>query len=327
MASFRQRSGRWQARVRRQGHPDEVRTFTSRQDAERWARSVETEIDRGSFVSTAEAQKYTFADLVDRYIREVMRGNKHEKLHTYRFRAMARGWLGGVNMLAFTPAVVARYRDDRLQTVSSGAVLRELACISAVINHARKEWRINLTNPIPLVRKPSAPRGRERLLTSDEVALLLAALEPTGKRSVWMKPLTLLALSTAMRRGELLTLKWCDIDLTERTAKLIETKNGDGRIVPLSSDAIRILKDMPRGICDRVFPISPWAVSKAWSTATKRAQLLDVHFHDLRHMAITKLAEKLPNVIELAAVSGHRSLRMLQRYYHPSPAGLAQKLR
>lgn len=326
MASFRQRGGRWQARVRRQGHPDEVRTFTSRQDAERWARSVETEIDRGSFVSTAEAQKHTFADLIDRYLREVLAGNKHEKLHAYRFKAMARGALGRVNMANLTPARVAKYRDDRLGEVSAGAVIRELACISSIINHARREWGISMTNPVSLVRKPSSPRGRERVVNDDELARLIAVLEPVGKRSIWMKPLVLLALETAMRRGELLALRWCDIDLGARTATLPETKNGELRVVPLSSKAIQILRDMPRDISGNVIPMTGFAVSKAWDTATRRAALLDLHFHDLRHTAITRMADKLPNVIELAAVSGHKSLRMLQRYYHPNPKELALKL-
>lgn len=326
MASFRQRSGRWQARVRRQGHPDEVRTFTSRQDAERWARSVETEIDRGSFVSTSEAQKYTFADLIDRYLREVLRGNKHEKVHTFRFKAMARSALGRVNLAALSPSLVAKYRDERLLEVSAASVIRELANISAIINHGRKEWGISVTNPVPLVRKPAAPQGRTRMVTDEELARLVAVLEPVGHRSVWMKPLVLLALETAMRRGELLALRWRDINFAARTATLHETKNGERRIVPLSSSAVQILRDMPRDISGYVIPMTGFAVSKAWTTATGRAGLADVHFHDLRHTAITRMAEKLPNVIELAAVSGHKSLRMLQRYYHPRAEDLALKL-
>jgi integrase len=326
MASFRQRNGRWQARVRRQGHPDEVRTFTSRHDAEKWARSVETEIDRGSYLSTAEAQKYTFADLIDRYLREVLRGNRHEKLHAYRFRAMARSSLGRLNVVSMTPAAVAKYRDDRLCVVSAGAVIRELACISSIINHARKEWGISVANPVQLVRKPSAPRGRERVVSDGELASLVEVLQPVAKRSIWMRPLVLLALETAMRRGELLSLRWGDVDLDAHTAKLLETKNGEGRVVPLSSKAVEILREMPRDISGRVIPMTGFAVSKAWTTATIRAGLTDLHFHDLRHTAITRMAAKLPNLIELAAVSGHKSLRMLQRYYHPNPQALARKL-
>lgn len=326
MASFRQRGNRWQARVRRQGHPDEVRSFLTRQDAERWARSVETEIDRGAFVSTAEAQKYTLADLFHRYKEEVLRGNKHERLHAFRFDAMARRPIGRVNLATITPGVLAKYRDDRLKEVCTASVIRELACISAVINHARREWGINMVNPVPLVRKPPSPKGRDRMATEEEMARLLAVLEPVGKRSVWMKPLVLLALETAMRRGELLGLRWSDVNFADRTVTLWETKNGDKRLVPLSSKAVMLLQAMPRSIDGVVFPMNAPAVSKAWDTAVARAGLEDFHFHDLRHMAITAMAQKLPNIIELSAVSGHKSLAMLKRYYHPSAATLAQKL-
>jgi integrase len=159
-----------------------------------------------------------------------------------------------------------------------------------------------------------------------EMARLLAALEPVGKRNIWMTPLVLLALETAMRRGELLALKWEDIDLGQRTATLWETKNGQTRVAPLSTQAIKILKELPRSIDGRVLPIKGCAVSKAWDVAVVRAQLQDFRFHDLRHMAITQMAKKLPNMIELSAVSGHKSLSMLKRYYHPKAADLAKKL-
>ena len=326
MSSFRQRGNRWQARVRHQGHPDEVKSFATRQDAQRWARSVEVEIDRGSFISTTEAQKYTFADLIERYLLEVLKGHKHEKLHAFRFRAMARNSIGRVNMAVFNAPVVAKYRDERLQAVSPGAVIRELACISLVINLARKEWGIGMTNPVQLVRKPTAPKGRERLASEAEMARLLTALEPKGKRNVWMMPLVLFALETAMRRGELLALKWENIDLVQCTATLLETKNGQTRVVPLSTQAIKVLTEVPRSIDARVFPTRACAVSKAWDVAIERAQIPDFHFHDLRHMAITQMAQKLPNIIELSAVSGHKSLSMLKRYYHPKATDLAKKL-
>lgn len=255
MASFRYRGNRWQARVRRHGHPDEVKSFVNRQEAERWARSVETDIDRGSFISTAQAQKYTFADLIDRYLLEVLPGHKHEKTHSFRFRAMARNSIGRVNMAVFNAPVVAKYRDERLQSVSAAAVIRELACISSLINIARKEWGISMTNPVQSVRKPPSPQGRERMASDAEMSRLLAVFEPVGKRNIWMTPLVLLALETAMRLGELLGLKWVDIDLVQRTATLWETKNGQTRVVPLSSQAIKVLKEMPRSIDGRVFPI------------------------------------------------------------------------
>ena len=326
MASFRQHGNRWQARVRRQGYPDITKSFQGRQDAERWARSVESDIDRGSYVSHTEAQKTTLADLIQRYMAEVLPSMKGAPEDSIRLKAICRRPICKNSIAALTPAKVAEYRDLRLTEVAAGTVVRELAYLSSIINHGRREWGIHANNPVALVRKPTQPKGRERVLTSAERERLLAELQPTGRRNVWMLSLALLALETGMRRSELLALRWGDINLDRRTATLHMTKNGDSRVVPLSTSAAQTLAAMPRSICGAVFPITACALAANFDKAVARAQLPDLHFHDLRHTAITLMATKLPNLIELAAVSGHKSLKMLQRYYHPDVGDLARKL-
>lgn len=326
MASFRFHGTRWQARVRRHGHPVQTRSFLTRADAERWARSVEVEIDRGTFICPTEAKKVTLRDLIDRYIREVTPGMKGAKDDRIRLCAMKRHEMCLSNIAALTVSNVAQYRDERLKRVSPGTVIRELAYLSSIINHARREWGVNVQNPVALVRKPSAPKGRNRVLTTDEHQRLLEALKPIGRRSPWMLPLVSLGLETAMRRGELLALTWENIDLLNRLAELKNTKNGDRRLVPLSSKAVAVLATLPRSINGRVFPLTSYAVAAAFDRALERAQIEGLRFHDLRHTAITLMAIKLPNLIELAAVSGHKSLKMLQVYYHPKASDLALKL-
>ncbi len=329
MATFRNRNGKWQARIVRKGQQPVSKTFSNKQDAERWARQVETQIDRGCFISTATAERTTFKELVERYVREVvptMRGAGHDAI---RLRALQRRPICNLNMTALTPARVAEYRDQRLLQVSTGTVIRELAYLSAIINHARREWDINIENPVRLVRKPQTPQARSRLLDQAEKQNLLEALTPcpTKRVSPWMKPLVEFAVETAMRRGEMLALLWGHIDFESRTAYLPLTKNGDARTVPLSSRAIEILQSLPHSICGRVFPIKPQTVAAAFMKASKRAGLEDFHFHDLRRTATTMLAGKLSNLIELAAVTGHRNLHMLRRYYQPNAQDLAQKIR
>lgn len=326
MASIRHRGNKWQARVRRKGFPPEVRSFNTRQDAERWARSIEAEMDRGSYVNRNEAESNTLGDVLERYIAEIcpsMRGGADDSI---RLRAMCRTNLARLSMAALTPQAVAAYRDERLKRVKSGTIIRDLAYLSSVINHARREWGINIPNPVASVRKPPSPQGRDRLLSADEESRLLAALTPTGRRNPWLRPMAILSLETAMRRGELLQLRWPHINLDSQTAFLPMTKNGMARTVPLSRKAVDLLRELPRCIDGRVFPIEAAAHHAAFKKACKRAELTDLHWHDLRHTAITRLAAKLPNLIELAAVSGHRSLTMLKRYYHPSAVELAKKI-
>lgn len=326
MATLRKRSnGHWQARVRK-ANQSISKTFINKADAERWAKQTEVELDKGSFVNLGLAERTTFTEIIERYITEVlpmMRGGKADYI---RLKALARRPIAKLNMVALTPQKIAQHRDERLKEIAPATVIRELSYFSSIITHARKEWGININNPVALVARPKNPQGRSRILDAAETSALFQALKPTGRRSIWMLPLVKLALETAMRRSELLGLRWEHVDLGRRTIFLQLTKNGTSRTVPLSTHAIQILTQMPRNLDGRVFPVTHEVVSQAFSRARKQAGVKDVRFHDLRHMAITRLAEKLPNLIELSAVSGHKSLAMLKRYYHPSAEQLAEKL-
>jgi len=328
MATFRNRNGKWQARIQRQGHVPVSKSFNTRQNAERWARQVEAQIDQGKFVSLRLDERTTLGELVSRYMVEVTPIMKSAEADLIRLAALKRNPLCKLSLVALTPTRVAEFRDQRLKLVSGGTVIRELAYISSVINHARREWGINIDNPVRLVRKPPTPQGRSRTVNEAEMLLILDALtpRPTRRVSPWMKPLVELAVETAMRRGELLELRWEHIDLGNRVAHLPITKNGEGRYVPLSSRALAILERLPRSLSGCVFPIKPQTVAAAFMKASKRAGLGDVRFHDLRHTATTALANKLPNLIELSSVTGHKSLSMLKKYYHPQAKDLAKKL-
>ncbi len=326
MATLRKRSnGHWQARVRK-ANQSITKTFINKADAERWAKQTEVELDKGSFVNLGLAERTTFAEIIERYITEVLPTMRGGKADYIRLKALARRPIAKLNMVALTPQKIAQHRDERLKEIAPATVIRELSYFSSIITYARKEWGININNPVSLVARPKNPQGRSRILDAAETSRLLEELRPTGRRSIWMLPLVRLALETAMRRSELLGLRWEHIDLGRRTIFIQLTKNGTSRTVPLSTHAIQILTEIPRDIDGRVFPVTHEVVSQAFNRARKQARVKDIRFHDLRHMAITRLAEKLPNLIELSAVSGHKSLAMLKRYYHPNPEMLAEKL-
>ncbi|MBI4693129.1 MAG: site-specific integrase [Gammaproteobacteria bacterium] len=326
MASIRQRNGRWQARVRRQGFPVETKSFTSKAEAERWARSMETEMDRGAYCNRSVAESMTLGDLLKKYTEEVSPNKRGGKEEVIRLNAMRRHRMCQLSMANLTSKAVAEYRDERQKTCGPNTIIRDLAMLSSAINHARKEWGVMVVNPVALVRKPATPQGRDRVLDDEEETRLVAALAPQGRRNIYMRPLAIVALESAMRRGELLALRWQDVDLHRRVAFLPLTKNGRARTVPLSLRAIAILEAMPRSIGGQVFPITSAAMEAAFKKATKRAGLHGLHFHDLRHTATTRLATKLDNVLELSAVTGHTDLRMLKRYYHPKAEDLARKI-
>lgn len=327
MASIRNRNGKWQVRINRQGFPSTTKTFNSRSLAQRWAKQVENEITNGNYQNANLVRQINFKQIIERYLDEVTSKSKSLKEDTFRLRALMRHWIGELKLNELTQFTVARYRDERLQQVSNGTVIRELAYFSSIINHAKREWGFEITNPIPLVKKPPSPPGRNRILSENEINRLFETCKPRVRNgNPWILPIVRFAYETAMRRSEILGLTWDCVDLNKRVAVLHMTKNGDFRKVPLSSIAIQILESLPKNTTNKIFPINHANFTAHFERVRNTANIQNLHFHDLRHMAITKMAKKLPNVIELSAVSGHRSLKMLQRYYHPDAEELALKL-
>jgi integrase len=359
MATIRKRGDyQWEAQIRKKGFPAQSKTFNTKAEAEAWASVIESEMVRGVFVSRTEAERTTLGEIITRYLAEVTPQHRGSETEAIRLQAMQRHTLASRTLASLNASDFAKYRDERLKgnaakkvrPVKPATVHRELGIFRQVIEHARREWGISLPeNPLSLVSRPKVQNARDRRLDPKEEAYLFAALEAgsTGdltKRNPWMLPLVKLALETAMRQGEIVSLTWNHIELDRATAYLPLTKNGQAREVPLSSRAIAILKGLPRSIDGRVFPITQNALQMAWERALKRARkayvedcaeqgarasanfLGDLRFHDLRHEATSRLAEKLSNILELASVTGHKDLQMLKRYYHPRAEDLAKRL-
>lgn len=339
MATFRQRAGGWQARVRRNGFPDITKTFSVRQDAEKWARAVEREQDTGVFVCRNEAERTTLAELLDRYGMEISPKYKGHREQLWKIGVIKRDKMAQYSLVALTPKIVADYRDRRLRIVAESTVRHELNVISAAFKVAAREWGIAATNPVGQIKRPSAGRERKRRISSDEVEAIIQ-----HSNSAELPNFLRLAVTTGMRRGEILRLRWQDIDLVRRIAVLSDTKNGEDRVVPLSNKAIAVLLGMPRQIDGRLFSYGRTAYSKALRLAAKRARLayeqgcastgakpnpdylIDIHLHDARHEAVSSFFELGLGVMEVASISGHKTLSQLRRYTHLKAERLARKL-
>lgn len=325
MATIRKRGDyQWQAQVRRKGYPAQSKTFQTRKDADAWVRMIERDMDTGTFVSRAEAERTTLADLADRYRKGPLENMKGKRQEDSRLKAVESKF-GSYHLSAITPAMVAAWRDELSQKLSAQTVQHYLAVLNRLYKAASRDFGIPLPlgNPVAAVRMPTVNNARERRLEVGEEKAMMDALDKS--RGQHLKNIVVLALETAMRRGEIMALRWEHIDLKRRVAVLPETKNGDTRAVPLSSRAVAILEALPRNISGKVFSTSPTAITEGFERAVARAGLTDLRFHDLRHEATSRLAERLA-MHELAKVTGHKSPRMLMRYYHPRAEDLAKKL-
>lgn len=354
MATFKQRdSGWWQAVIRRKGHPVQSLTFERKSDAEAWARMVESEMDRGVFVNREEAERTTIYDAFGRYEREVTPGKKSAKSERYKIAEWRASKLAQQSLAGLKSSDLAAWRDKQLADgYAASTVAGKLALLSAMYETAAKDWGIHVENPVRKIRKPSTKdNGRERRLVPIEEYWLRKSFCLTRSDSnVYMAPLVWLAVETAARQGELLALQWADVDLVRKVARLRgvgggTTKNGDEyRDVPLSPTALEILSALPRPIRGgSVFKITKSGVTQAWEHVKARAVRIymkdcqekgvvpdprfmqDLRFHDLRHEGTSRLAERL-EMHELAKTTGHKTMTMLLRYYHPRAEDLARKL-
>jgi len=301
------------------------KSFPTKGEAAVWARSIETQLDcTVRSPNIQDLYKLTVADLLTRYENEVTPTKRGEKAERSRLQTLRRHSVSKVRLSDLSGASAARYRDDRLKQVQAASVRRELVVLRHVFEVAKSEWNIPLpSNPVHSIKLPKDSRPRERRLEDGEASRLFNAI---GKRSAWyLRPFLVLAIETGMRRGELLSVSWRDVDLERRILRLKQTKNGDSRTIPLTPKAIELLGSLQR-TNDQVFPIKPNAIRLAWERLRSRAGLDDIRLHDLRHEAVSRFFEYGLSIPEVALISGHRDLRMLNRYTHLKPEKVAEKL-
>ncbi len=331
MASIRQlKSGSWNVQVRKAGKT-KSKTFMRKTDAQKWARNIEVEIEQGQFINTKKSEKLTLGDVCNRFEDEVIHQFKSWKSDRSRLRNIKENKISKILLINLNSSNLAEFRDSRLaEGMSKPTINHELTLISRVLKKSMSDWDIYLPRGIPFVKKFKKEEGRSRRITNEEIEAILSESE-----SKELENIALIALETSMRRSEIVGIEWKNINLVKRYIKIYDTKNGTDRLVPLSSKAVQIIKSIKQ-VNERLFHLKPDSVTQAFERATKRAKkklnknksdyLQDIRFHDLRHESTSRIAKKVSNIIELSAVTGHKDVQMLKRYYHTDIEDLAKKL-
>jgi len=265
MASIERRGPyQWRAKVRRRGHKTQTKTFETKLEAQKWARLIESEIDRGVFLDRSSAESTTLKEILVRYAREISPGKKGELKEVQRIRVIKRDPIAEMLLASIHGMDIADFKKRRLKVVSPSTVNRDLNLLSHVFNVAIRDWGFHLAcNPVQLASRPKVRSGqfRNRRLEGDEEERLLEAC--SQDRNPFLRPLVILAIETAMRRGELLSLVWDNVDLEKRCAYLPDTKNDSSRKVPLSPKARETLSKLPQSIDGRSSS-SAWPDSFSW---------------------------------------------------------------
>ena len=327
MASIRKRDGQYHAQVRRKGYSSVTKTFSTKSSATKWVRAVETDMERGEFRPRVDM---TVGELITRFENQVVPSHKNKQSAVSRCKRLRRE-LGKIPLSDLSPAHLASYRDERLKTIKPSTVKRELSILSSAINIAIIDWGIPIpSNPVSITRIPKYDGSRNRRLKDGEEEKLLAIAKPVYRRAI------IIAVETAVRRGELLNIRESHINFGKQTLHLPVTKTDTPRTIPLSTRAIAVLKDQIQSQSDtNVVQMDRDPVLFSMSSPMFRHEILkyrikldmeDWRFHDLRHEATSRLFEKGLNIMEVALITGHEDLRMLKRYTHLKPESLVARL-
>lgn len=334
MATIEHRQGRqgavhYRVKIRLHGLPPETATFRTLAEARRWATVHEGALREGRHFPRPAATQYTLTHLLDRYAREVL---PRKSPSSERNQALHCTWwsqqLGATRLGDLTPALLATCRDQLARDRVPATVNGYLATLSHAFTRAVTEWQWLEESPMRRVRRLREPRGRVRCLSEEERQRLLAACEASPNRC--LAPLVVLALSTGARKQELLSLTWAEVDLRRAQLTLQHTKNRERRALPLTGlalEQVQQLAKVRRIDTPLLFPRAdgrrPIDLRYAWAQALRQAAIPDCRFHDLRHSCASYLAMTGASLVEIAAILGHRTLQMVQRYAHLSEAHTA----
>ena len=320
----------YRARVRIKGHPVLIHSFASKTLAMKWKRDTESAIEQGAFAYDKPGSRHTLSELIDRYIEKVLPTKPKNARNVRQHLLWWKQELGSNFLSDIKPNLIVKKRDDLLSSPtcknrsrSPTTVVRYLASLSHAFSVAVRDWEWMQENPVLKISKPKISNERTRFLSDEERMRLIKACQESESKGLY--PVVILALSTGMRRGEILNLKWSDVDLDRGAILLQTTKNGERRFVPLVGIALDLLRSRHSNQPSNslVFP-APYSSSKpidirsAWETALEKAGISNFRFHDLRHTAASYLAMNQASLLEIGTLLGHKTVQMTKRYAHLS---------
>ncbi len=317
----------YKVEIRLLGHPCLSQTFDRLSDAQRWAEDTEALIRSGGHVGGDAPDDMTFVKALDRYeldVSSLKRPNTKDRERTSANQL--RENFAGLKLNEITPALVAAYRDKRMQSVGPSTIQKDLALLSHLFTVANAEWSLDLKNPVATIRKPALPDSRLRLLSKDEARHLLEISKKSRNKNLYHY--MQLLLHTGMRPSEGAGLTWGQIDVDARIIDLTITKTRPRR-VPLTIKAIELLLEIMPEQCEKnKFVFLPENCSdiirrrpnlffrRAFENAVKKANIEDFHMHDLRHTSASYLLMAGVDLRTLADILGHSTMQMVQRYTH-----------
>ena len=320
----------YRVRIRMKGGQYFDRSFKSKTLAKKWKRDMESAIEHDRYEFTNPATKHTLAELIDLYIERVLPSKPKNAKNTLRHLLWWKQELGHLLLAQIRPSLIAEKRDELLagfvrdgKLRSPSTVVRYLSSLSHVFSKAVKEWEWLRENPVFKIEKPKQAQGRKRVLDEVEQKRLLQACEESGSKDLFL--VVALALGTGMRKGEIMSLRWKDINFSDEKAIIFleKTKNGRPRSILITGLLLNLLQNrranqrgdsllFPSPNC----PSRPIDIRSAWEKALDKAGIEGFVFHGLRHQAASCAATIENNPLVIGELLGHETLQMTRHYVH-----------
>jgi integrase len=319
----KRKSGKWTAEVRT--HKKYIsKTFIKKSNASNWAKEIEYQLDREQYEDFSESVRITLGELITRYRDEITPTKKGAKEEKYKLNFILRNKIVKCRVLSLKTKQILEFKNDIKETRAASTVNKYIHYIYTIWETARVQWDIALPsrNPVSLVKKEKVTDKIDRILTSEEYQDLLSACSKSNL--AFLPEIVEFAYITAMRFGEITKLRTKDINFEKSTAILLDTKNGESRLVPLTDRALEICNKFR--FREKLFDINRDKFRHYFEQACHRAKVKKFRFHDLRACAITNLFLNGWSIAEVSVVSGHKTWSELKRYTRIKASDLIKKI-
>ena len=298
--------------IRRKGLPSISKTFSQKKDARDFV--IKTEGNKSAH--KAFSSRMNFSQLTEMYLSNEYLGTKPQMQ-----KSRLRHWLNHMGEMPINDIGKEDINSglDKLPNELSNSTINKYKKLaSLVFNYGIRELGL-VENPTRYIRSLPEKKGRTRYLSDNERKRLFKACRASKWELLYL--LVLMAITTGARRGELLSLRWIDIDFAKQVAYVQNTKNGEAKVLPLTTDVINELQvfnqnDSSLIFASKITPSKPYVFYKTWKRAVEEAELIDFRFHDLRHTTASYLAQSGATLLEIADVLGHKQIEVTKRYAH-----------
>ncbi len=324
MATIRKRKGRWYVEIRKVGYPKVYRTFFEKTTALKFAKDIETQMDKNIFEDYSGTAGLTLKVLLIKYRNEITANKKGVDEETSKINVLLKNKVCLHSLMALRSHHLYSFKTEWSKTRSAATVNKYINLMSHAWTTARKVWGIALPpqNPFELVTLDKEAPPRDRVLTREEYQKLLQACSLS--HYAYLKDAVEFAYLVGARQGEILRLKYEHINFERKVCTFYDTKNGEDRTVPLSDYILNILKNHRFG--PFVFNVLKRRLRKHFDIAKRKAGITNFRFHDLRACFCTNALLSGWTIPQVATVTGHKDWSQLKRYARIKADDLVDKI-